>query len=62
MADRDTAYSKGNRQKFKLLRNKVNNEIKKEKQKFYGSKVKPLRSGNPKLWWKGIKRISAWDT
>ena len=57
MADRDPAYTKGNIQKFKLLRNKVNNEIKKKKQKFYGSKVKPLRSSNPKELWKGIKRI-----
>ena len=40
---RDKAYTTGNRQHFKLLRNRVTNEIKKEKKNFYERKVKPLR-------------------
>ena len=55
--NRDKAFAKGDKQKFTSLRNKVRDEIKKEKQRFYRVKVKPLQSNNPKDWWKSIKRI-----
>jgi hypothetical protein len=57
IVNRDKAFAKGDKQKFTSLRNKVRDEIKKEKQKFYRVKVKPLQSNNPKDWWKSIKRI-----
>ena len=57
IVNRDKAFAKGDKQKFTSLRNKVRDEIKKEKQKFYRIKVKPLQSNNPKDWWKSIKRI-----
>ena len=52
----DKAFAKGDKQKFKSLRNNVRDEIKNEKQKYY--RVKPLQSYNPKNWWKGVKLCS----
>jgi hypothetical protein len=46
--NRDKAFAKGDKQKFTSLRNKVRDEIKKEKQKFYRIKVKPLQFKQPK--------------
>ena len=32
-------------------------EIRKEKNKFYDKRIKPLNNHNPKLWWKQIKKV-----
>ena len=57
MYNRDKAYQRGQVERFKSLQNKIVSEIRKEKNKFYDKRTKPLNSHNPKLWWKKIKKI-----
>ena len=57
MYNRDKACQRGQVERFKSLRNKVVSEIRKEKNKFYDKRVKPLNSHNPKQWWKQIKKV-----
>jgi hypothetical protein len=42
---------------FKSLRNRVNRERKLSRSKFFDTKVKELKSSNPKLWWKSVKTL-----
>ena len=39
------------------VRNKVTNEIKKEKIIFYNKKIKPLRISDSKSWWNAVKKV-----
>ena len=57
MYGRDKAYQRGQVERFKSLRNKIVYEIRKEKNKFYDKRIKPLNSHNSKLWWKQIKTV-----
>ena len=57
MHNRDKAYQRGQVERFKYLRNKIVSEIRKEKNKFYDKRIKPLNNSNPKLWWKQIKKV-----
>ena len=45
----DKAYQRGQVKCFKSLRNKLVSEIRKEKNKFYDKRIKPLNSHNQKL-------------
>ena len=58
MYNRDKAYQGGQVKRFKSLRTKIVSEIRKEKNKFYDKRIKPLGSHNPKLWWKQIKKVA----
>ena len=55
----DKAYHRGQVERFKYLRNKIVSEIRKEKNKFYDKRIKPLNNHGPKLWWKHeqIKKV-----
>ena len=55
--NRDKAYQKGQVERSKYLRNKIVSEIRKEKNKFYEKRIRPLNKHNPKLWWKQIKKV-----
>jgi hypothetical protein len=57
MHNRDKAYQRGQAERFKYLRNKIVSEIRKEKNKFYDKRIKPICSHNPKQWWKQIKKV-----
>ena len=57
MHNRDKANQRGQAERFKYLRNKIVSEIRKEKNKFYDKRIKPISSHNPKLWWKQIKKV-----
>ena len=57
MQNRDKAYQKGQVERSKYLHNKIVSEIRKEKNKFYEKRIRPLNKHNPKLWWKHIKKV-----
>ena len=54
---RNRAFSNIDKQLYKVLRNKVTKEIKREKRRFYNKKIKPLRSSDSKSWWNAIKKV-----
>ena len=43
---------------YKFYRNAVNRERKSCKAVFYETKVQSMEEGNPKAWWKEVKRFS----
>ena len=47
---------------YKLLRNKVQWEIKSAKYDYYHHKVSDLEQTDPKKWWKQIKQLIGQDT
>ena len=50
-------FVSGDIPKFKLLRNSVNREQNKCRINFFKSKIKQLKSSNPKQWWNSVKAI-----
>ena len=54
---RNRAFRNIDKQRYRELRNRVTNEIKKEKASFYNKKIKPLRNSDPKSWWNAIKKV-----
>ena len=43
---------------YKYYRNAVNKERKRCKTKYYASKVKDLKGGNPRQWWSEVNKLS----
>jgi len=54
---RQQAYSRGDLDTFRPLRNRVNRMRKTCRTKYYKSKVEHLRSCNPRKWWKEVKTL-----
>ena len=54
---RNKAFVKSDKERYRVLRNKVTNEIRKEKRMFHNRKIKPLRNNDSKSWWNAIKKI-----
>ena len=44
------AFVNSDKEHYRVLRNKVTNEIRKEKRMFYNSKINPLRNNDSKSW------------
>ena len=52
---RNRAFRNIDKERYRFLRNKVTNKIRKEKRIFYDRKIRPLRSYNSKSWWNAVK-------
>ena len=57
MYNRNKACQRGLVERFKYLWNKTVSEIRKEKNKFYDKRIKPLNNHNPKLGWRQIRKV-----
>ena len=56
--ERQTALARGDKDCFRLLRNRVNRLRKCCRAKYYKSKVEHLRYCEPRRWWKEVKSLS----
>ena len=57
ISKRNKLYQRGRMGEFKILRNQIVSEIRKEKHTLYKEKIQPARVQDPKTWWKNIKKI-----
>ncbi|XP_072042807.1 uncharacterized protein [Amphiura filiformis] len=55
---RQLAFSTGNNEVYKKLRNKVQREIKRAKQFYYANRVRNLQATNPRKWHQQIKTMT----
>lgn len=55
---RQSALSRGDDQKFRELRNRVNRERKMCRANYYQAKVEHLKKCKPSEWWKEVKKLS----
>ncbi len=55
--ERQAAHIKDQKEKYNVLRNKVNRMAHSLRSKFYRSKVANLKTENPKQWWKDVKAL-----
>ena len=51
---RQKAFSKGDKERYKQMKDKVANLIKNAKRKFYETKASEFRMSNPRKWYKSI--------
>jgi hypothetical protein len=55
---RQYAYTSGNLDAYRKLRNKVNRESKRLQSTFYKKRADGLRNANPRAWWREIQSLS----
>jgi hypothetical protein len=55
---RQHAWTSGNRTQYKRLRNQVNRLSRQLRQQFYNKRLQNLRTCDPRLWWREIKRLT----
>ena len=56
ISKRDKLYQRGRMVEFRILRNKIVSEIRKEKHIPYNEKIKPARVQDPKICWKTLRK------
>ena len=56
--DRQKAFSAGQDQEWRALRNKVKREIEQAKQTYHASKIRDLQKANPRKWHMEIKKVT----
>ena len=59
---RQKAYTAGKMSLFKLLRNKVNREMKHCRKSYYKAKVQQLSDSKPRDWWREVKQLCGLKT
>lgn len=55
---RQFAWSDGNMDEYRRLRNKVQRTVKNLKQAFCNRCIHGLRKSNPRMWWHNVKRLT----
>ena len=55
---RDRAFRNIDKERYRFLRYKVTEEIRKEKRIYYNKKIKPLRNNDSKSWWNAVKKLA----
>jgi len=58
IAKRQHYFQSGNQTMYKLYRNRVNRQRKLLTNRYYEGKVKQLKSGDSRLWWRKIKELT----